>query len=651
MRLRTVVFVFSFLLPFVVTAQKTFWINLFGGEGFDMGQKVIPQSDGTLVIAGTLYSADGFGSGNHSQNADVVVFSYATQGVVFWKKTLGGKGSDELADFIQTKDGGFALVGTSDSQDGDVNGRNPYTNIWVAKLSAMGELEWSKTFGGPGSERGKTICETADGGLLVGGTSGSKGGNMRSEHHGGLDSWVAKLDSDGKIIWERHFGGSQNEEVAAMLPINDKEYLVVSSSTSFDGQVTQSLGKKDIWVKALDEYGKIIWQTNFGGEHNDDIHGICRDAAGNFVLVGTSFSTTGFVYGHKGQGDLWVIKINPQGGMIWSRTYGGRKGDGGNSIVAASDGGYVVCGMTKSGKPTESDGDIPLNAGYYDGFVVKIGPNGSTQWARTFGLEGKDSFLGIAEAPKGGYLAIGFLEQKKDAAPIPGHNGSYDLWLVNFSDPLKRNVRAHLTPPALSGTVISGDTGSPLAAQITLTDNVTLDSIIGTRSLPDDGFFRMLLPAYGLVSINVLAKGFLFYGEDLLMDSVINLTKLYRRVKLEPIRVGSSLILDNIYFNPGKWELLPASRAELERLVSFLKLNPKVRILISGHTDNTGNKSQKVKLSEYRALAVKKYLEQQGIPAFRMQTKGYGMYRPIASNRTSAGRKRNRRVEFEVTVK
>jgi outer membrane protein OmpA-like peptidoglycan-associated protein len=132
------------------------------------------------------------------------------------------------------------------------------------------------------------------------------------------------------------------------------------------------------------------------------------------------------------------------------------------------------------------------------------------------------------------------------------------------------------------------------------------------------------------------------------MDTVISKAQIQRSIRLEPIQIGSSLILDKIYFNSGRWNILPPSRAELARLIDFLELNPTVRIEISGHTDNTGNRAQKVKLSQYRALAVRKYLIEKGIEPTRMRAIGEGLKRPIASNNTSAGRRKNRRVEFKV---
>jgi outer membrane protein OmpA-like peptidoglycan-associated protein len=209
-------------------------------------------------------------------------------------------------------------------------------------------------------------------------------------------------------------------------------------------------------------------------------------------------------------------------------------------------------------------------------------------------------------------------------------------------------VRAYVTPPLLFGKVLDKKTGEPLSATITLTDNRTLDSLTSATT-SDDGSLIMTLPAYGLVSINVLSPGYLFYGRDIRMDTVATTqTSTEQAFRLEPIKPGATLSLDNIYFKTGQWDLLPPSYAELERLIAFLRLNPRVWIQINGHTDNTGNAAEKLQLSLNRAESVRAYLIQRGILPLRLKVKGYGMTRPRASNRTAAGRRANRRVEFEV---
>ncbi|RMG20625.1 MAG: OmpA family protein [Bacteroidetes bacterium] len=624
-------------------AQIAYWHAYFGGSGYDVGKRLILRPDGSLVVAGEIYSTDGIGSENHSSYGDVLALKYSTQGVVFWKVTLGGSGMETLSDFIETSDGGYVLIGTTNSSDGDITQAYGQMDIWVVKLDDLGNVLWSRTYGGRGNDQGKAIIETQDGGYLIGGSSGSLDGSMESRHHGGLDSWVAKLSQQGELIWEKHFGGSSSETVKRIHEYKAGEYMVVHATNSTDGDVATSLGKNDVWITLIGEYGNIHWQNTYGGSANDDVHGSFMDANGDVVFAGTTFSANHHIDFNRGKGDFWLMKISAKGDLLWSQTYGGTKADGANDVFPTHDGGYVACGVVRS-----RDMDIQLNNGYYDAWVIKVDAIGNRIWSRTFGFEGKDIFNSIIELEKGGFLAMGFSEQIPEGTQLPGHKGSSDMWICNISDPKRAGVHPYITPPALMGRVVDKRSGKPLRAHITLTDNLSLDSLASTYSHPATGSFIMLLPTHGLSSINVLAKGYMFYGEDIRMDTVISKTSIEKEIQLEPIAIGSKLILRNIYFNSGEWELLYSSYAELERLLAFLKLNPRVAIEISGHTDDTGNRQQKEELSLLRANAVKEYLMSRGIAEYRLQVKGFGMHRPIASNATEAGRRKNRRVEFEI---
>jgi hypothetical protein len=624
-------------------SQLTFWEAFFGGNDYDEGKRVVFRPDGTLVVAAETHSTDGIGKDNHSFDTDIVIFKYSTQGIFFWERTIGGSGPDQLSDMIETRDGGYALIGTSESHDGDIRAVYGKTDIWVAKLDGGGRILWSKTYGGSGNDKGISLVETFDGGFLIVGESGSRDGTMRSERKGGLDSWVARLHPDGRLVWEKHYGGTHSDSARRIHEIGKDKFLVINASDSKDGDVLSPMGKKDAWVFCIDLYGTFNWQTSFGGPGFDDVHASCKDKEGNIVIAGTTFSESGQISEQKGEGDFWLFKISPEGRLLWSRTYGGSKADGANGVCATRDGGYLICGMSKS-----TDGDIMLNQGYYDALVVKTDHNGEIRWSWTFGFGGKDAFNSILEIPQGGYLATGFAIQDDKSPRIPNHIAKGDIWLMNFGDPLDRNIRPFITPPALTGTIRDEKTGEVLSAQIILTDNESLDSLATTWSNPETGFFILLLPTYGLVSINVLKKGYLFYGEDIELDTVVNRTSIRREIALQPIHLGARLVLSRIYFDTGKWNLLRQSNAELERLVAFLNLNPRVSIQINGHTDNTGNKNDKKKLSLNRANAVRQYLLKRDIPEWRMRVKGYGMYQPVAPNSTEEGRRKNRRVEFIV---
>ena len=645
--LASLLLTFWLCMPPVLFSQIAFWQQYLGGSRFDQGKRIMVRPDGTLLLAGEILSTDGLGVGNHGKLIDIFVAKYATQGSFFWQKSLGGSNIDELGDIVETRDGGFIIIGTTTSTDGDVPANQGGSDIWLIKLDLEGEIEWSQTFGGKGDDRGTAVIPLEGGGYLIGGESSSNNGDMQSLHHGGLDSWVAKVSSQGRLLWERHYGGVANEKVCRMHQLPSGEFLIINSSDSPTDETQYKYGRKDAWLIKIDAQGELLWQSHLGGEDNDDVHSSVIDTQGNVIIAGTTFSRKGNFTETNGLGDMWLFKVSPEGILLWSKTFGGRKADGANQVRIGKDGNYLLCGLTWS-----EMGDIRRNEGYYDGWIAKIDTMGKLLWSRTIGFKDKDVLNDILELEDGGYLAIGYTMQAKENFVQPGHHGSGDLWLVNFGDPQKgMDVKPYRTPPLLVGKVRDKNTKRPLASSIILTDNSSLDSLGSTQSGGRDGAFVLLLPSYGLTSINVLAKDYLFYGEDILMDTVVGKTMLETEIELQPIQIGSSLILKNISFDAGKWDLLPSSFAELERVVAFMKLNPRVVIQISGHTDNTGNKAQKVELSRRRALAVQEYLVKKGIREIRTRVKGYGMYRPIASNATPEGRRKNRRVEFEVINK
>ncbi|MEO1450470.1 MAG: hypothetical protein AAFV07_13145, partial [Bacteroidota bacterium] len=572
----------SIALP-EASAQVVFWQKYQGTESFEKGRNILYRPDGTLIITSEILTG-GVDSGQ-PRSYDVRVIKYSTQGKIFWERNLGGSGHDHITKVIETRESGIMLIGTTESHDGDISANRGGTDIWVTSLSPTGQVRWSRTFGGSGDDRGTAILETRNGDIWIGGESSSPNGDMKSLHHGGLDSWIARLSAEGRLLWERHYGSGGNEQVRGLHERPDGRIMALHTSDKAGQDVQVNLGRSDVWATILEEDGEIGWQANFGGTDNDLIETSYMHPDGSLILGGTTFSADVHIDKQQGLGDGWLLRLDPSGGVVWSRTFGGRRPEGVTDIKPTSDGGYIWCGLTQT---RTGEGDIVVNAGYYDGWIGKIGADGTMDWMRTHGFVGKDVFESVVELPMGGFVVLGYSIMGQKEALRPGHRGMGDIWLVNLGDPRRLGVRPFVTPPLLLGSVRDKDTGRPVSGTVTLIDNKTMDSIATAITNPDDGSFILLLPAYGLVSLSVQAKGYLFFGQNIKMDSVIKRTSLSKNILLESIRIGSSLVLENIFFETGKWDLLPPSIPEMDRMVAFLELNPRVQIQVSGHTDNTG---------------------------------------------------------------
>ncbi|MFK7926033.1 MAG: OmpA family protein [Bacteroidia bacterium] len=643
---KTLLFLWLGAISLTLTAQVAFWQKYLGSEGFDFGKRLLLNADGTFILGGEIPSESSLAGETpaNQRDKDIIILKMATQDKVFWRVQWGGNGEDILHDLISTQDGGYLAIGSTASSE--LEGFHGDTDVFILKLDGLGQIEWTKILGGKGDDKGICAIQTSERDFVIGGESGSQNGSMQSPHHGGFDSWIAKINQYGGLIWEKHFGGLGNEKTVRIHEFTPGKYFVINSSDRRDQDVTLNFGQKDVWVFMLNEQKEIEWQQNFGGTRNDDIADSHLDSKGMLTMAGTTFSADGHIENQRGLGDYWLLQIDPLGKKQWSQTYGGTKPDGVSGMTATKDGGFILCGMTKSRSI-----DIERNNGYFDAWIVKANDRGERIWSRTIGFEAMDEMNDIIELPEGGYIMLGTVQQLAGGTSLAGHQGNGDIWLTNLSDPQVPRLRPFVTPPILSGKIIDKVSGEPLQANVLLTDNATLDSITKAISEPTDGSFVLLMPPYGLVSMSALRPGYMLYGEDMRTDTMLDKTITEKTIALEPIEVGSSLILRLIYFNSGKWDLLPASFAELERVVKFMKINPSVHIEVVGHTDNTGNRAEKTQLSLFRSQAVQNYLVSKGIQKARIRVKGAGMSQPISSNSSSEGRRKNRRVEFTVIRK
>ena len=200
----------------------------------------------------------------------------------------------------------------------------------------------------------------------------------------------------------------------------------------------------------------------------------------------------------------------------------------------------------------------------------------------------------------------------------------------------------------LIGKITDSETKEPVLARIEVIDLSTDQVITTTASSDIDGAFRIRLPAKKMYMVNLRATGFL---SDMKRVSIPDSYKdeFYTLdVPLTKVKVGKKIVLNNILFELGKAVLTAGSYAELDKLLGAIQDNPKMKIEISGHTDNTGSAVVNAKLSTDRARAVVDYLVQKGIDSERLSYKGYGSEQPIGDNATAAGRTKNRRVEFKI---
>jgi hypothetical protein len=380
------------------------------------------------------------------------------QPAIEWQRCLGGSGYDQptllmpYKDMIQqTFDGGFIIVGVTDSYNGDVTGYHGGSgdDYWVVKTDSGGNIQWQKCLGGTSSEFATAIQQTADSGYIVAGDTWSNNGDV-SGNHGETDDWIVKLDVAGNIQWKHCYGGgyifgtnSGYDGAYSIKQALDGGYIVAGSSNSGNGDVTglhvASWYYSDYWIVKLNPSGNIQWQKCLGGFDDDLANSITLTNDSGFVIVGESRSNNGDVSGNHGASDYWTVKINKSGSIAWQKCFGGSKNDEPKSISNTTDGGFVIAGNTES-----YDGDV---IGRYDttsnvGWVIKIDSIGNLQWQKFLSGNAES----VIQTQDGGFLISGSLTPNDSNAYLS--NTAY-YWIIKLDS--NHNFQWHSCDETMNG--------------------------------------------------------------------------------------------------------------------------------------------------------------------------------------------------------
>lgn len=407
-------------------------IKTFGGSKNDVAEAVHATSDGGFVVLGHTQSTDGDITGKSDDSFDYWLLKFDSEAVLEWNKTYGGTGDDRGHDIIQTSDGGFAFLGYSDSTDGDLTTNQGLRDFWVVKTDPFGNISWQKSFGFSGIDEGTKILETSDNHLLLSGVldvsaSGGQGDFGRfSIRHAGGDYWSIKIASNGDLIWSKFYGGSFTDSPREVIENNNNELIVVGGSDSNDVDITNNKGSYDFWVVKTNFEGGIIWEKSYGGSEIDEARGVVYSEDGSYVIVGDTRSNDQDISSNNGAADLWMIKIDENGHLLWNRSFGGSSFDVSRSIAKTLDNGYLVSGSSRS-----SDGDVSKNQGLNDAWMVKISNEGQLMWETSVGGSEIDFCYDAVQLNDGSLIAVG--ESSSSDGDISQNKGFADVLIIKMN--------------------------------------------------------------------------------------------------------------------------------------------------------------------------------------------------------------------------
>lgn len=389
------------------------WQRALGGSSWDVMKAVQQTFDGGYIVAGEAKSTDGDVSMGHGVH-DLWVVKLSVSGNIEWEKTYGGSAFETANAILLLDDGGYLIGGVRSSTDGDLISQPGDGGCWLLKISALGDLEWQKTYGGSGTEAIQTLIQTNDGGYAFTGRSASNDGDA-SENHGLSDFWVVKLDHTGIVEWQKSIGGSSEDWPSFIGQLADNGYVVAGSSISSDGDISMNHGKWDGWVVKLSSSGTLEWEKTFGGSQNDLIYEGSINQEGDVLLVGNTDSNDGDIYFNHGSVDAWIIKLKGDGELDWSETYGNSGTDNGRLIQNTSDGSIIMGGITH--------GNLLL---------MKLSETGAIIWEKNFGCAGSETPFSMVHTNDLGYIMASSISS--DGGDVTGyHGGDSDGWVVKLS--------------------------------------------------------------------------------------------------------------------------------------------------------------------------------------------------------------------------
>ncbi|MFW6119988.1 MAG: hypothetical protein ACOC80_03690 [Petrotogales bacterium] len=347
------------------------WNKTFGGITSDIGYSVRQTTDGGFIVVG----------GTNTPMGDVYLIKTDAHGNKQWDNTFAG-GVGYCVQ--QTTDGGYIIAGKT-AGVGDA---------LLIKTDANGVEQWNNTFGAGKYDSGYSVQQTTDGGYIVAGAYTYMG------PPGTYDAWLIKTNSSGIMQWDKKFGGSYSDHAYSVQQTTDGGYIVAGSTDPTNSNV-------EVYLIKTDSSGVATWTKSFGGTNTDIGQSVQQTTDGGYTVTGWTDSIG------AGLTDVYLIKTDSSGVATWTKTFGGTNYDDGRSVWQTSEGGYIVAGSTLS-----------FGAGFSDVYLIKTDATGNEQWNETFGGGQNDYGYCAQETADGGYIIAG------DTSSYGA--GSSDVWLIKI---------------------------------------------------------------------------------------------------------------------------------------------------------------------------------------------------------------------------
>ncbi|BFO64701.1 T9SS type A sorting domain-containing protein [Chryseobacterium sp. KCF3-3] len=371
-----------------IFAQEVLWQKDVKSSAQDFLSQITTTIDGQYLVSGSSIQSDKLQQNSKQNNGyDFHLIKLNQKGEQVFEKYFSGNNHDYLSSTVTTQEGGFLITGSSYSGKGldkkeDSKGGS---DIWLIRINEFGDELWQKTLGSSSDEEAKAVIQTTDLGFFV---TGSVQNSPKG--YGSKDVLIIRLDKDGKVLSDQTLGGRGLDEVEKMIPTRDGGALLgIYSRSSISGtKKTENFGEGDYWIVKLDKNGKVEWEKNFGGKDDDHLRTLALTSTG-FIIGGESRSERS---GNKTVGleegtDLWLIALNERGDEQWQKSYNFKNRDilMGMSVLHSADDksskGILLGGYTQAEGRIQTDDETF--------WMLYLDQNGNEQWRKHIKGESK----------------------------------------------------------------------------------------------------------------------------------------------------------------------------------------------------------------------------------------------------------------------
>ncbi len=296
------------------------WQRTYGGYSTEEGNSVVLADNDHYLVVGSTGS---FGNGS----SDIYVLMLGSDGERLWSMTLGGSGVDRGEQVKRTSDGGYVIVGfTNSSGNGGYDG-------YMVRLDATGSPLWERTFGGAGWDLLFSVVERPDGGFMAAGETFSNG-------ESDSDAWLVQVTEDGDLVTSWTYGGAQADLSRYLVNCSSGGYALAGACSSDEDQ--------DAWVIRVDDNGDTLWTWTQGGDSLDIAYSITETLDGGFVVVGSTKSFSTYIEGYH-------FKVDSDGSFAWEWNYGQTHDEETYEVLAMSDGRFLTTGYATPDGSSEKD--------------------------------------------------------------------------------------------------------------------------------------------------------------------------------------------------------------------------------------------------------------------------------------------------------